>query len=821
MTEQCIAMKPEGPLRNPLRSFRRLTVDVSIWASQCLAFTAAMSALTWSVSIHGTDTATTKRPFTVKDSIEISQIVDPARSTTIELHERQPTGTPICSPDGRYFLLVTQRGVLSANKLEGTIWLFDQKIVRDHILANSPAKLVPKKLVTVRSTSNTPVIEDVRWIDGSKKVAFLAKNDSPYQRLFVVDVQTTTMVALTKEELYVTAFEMRGDVLVYTTLAEDNVEQHSTRKILNVGGRSALGLLYRNPPAIQDVEESYLLKHPNYLHVEQGGRDIPVRFPGTQEPLQVFVPSISLSPDKKLLVTVAPVADVPKAWERYQPRFEQFRLKDGRFLHKDLTTLESFWRPEEYIVVDLATGLVFPLLDAPAGRDLGYGSVPTQAFWLADSRHVVLTNAYVPLSDLTNSRGAGPTVNDPTFVLMDVVTRQVQNSINLRQSSTAAHYEAIDGVQWDPARNEITIHYRSTGDSRPLSGVYSLKLNEWRHSGPHKLNNSVRLDGINAELEVHEDLNHPTVLRSGSQSSEAELILWDPNPQLSQVELGMAKLYHWQDMSGRTWSGILALPPEYTAGRRYPLVIQTHGDDPDAFFADGAVTTGNGGRALAAKGIIVLQTGDYFPDMDGPQEGPNQLAMFESAISLLVSQGLVDRTRVGIIGFSRTCFHVMYALTHSPGLFRAAAVTDGVNFSYVEYVLAGAQDQYQEEAEGINGGSPFGGNLLAWLQDAPNFSLGRVKAALLISAYLRGSLLSQWETFSGLRRLKKPVEMSWWPRENTPHILVQPVQRYSSQQSAVEWFDFWLNEHKDLDPDKADQYARWETLRKLETNDGR
>ena len=65
------------------------------------------------------------------------------------------------------------------------------------------------------------------------------------------------------------------------------------------------------------------------------------------------------------------------------------------------------------------------------------------------------------------------------------------------------------------------------------------------------------------------------------------------------------------------------------------------------------------------------------------------------------------------------------------------------------------------------------------------------------------------------------MEMSWWPRENTPHILVQPVQRYSSQQSAVEWFDFWLNEHKDLDPDKADQYARWETLRKLETNDGR
>jgi hypothetical protein len=54
--------------------------------------------------------------------------------------------------------------------------------------------------------------------------------------------------------------------------------------------------------------------------------------------------------------------------------------------------------------------------------------------------------------------------------------------------------------------------------------------------------------------------------------------------------------------------------------------------------------------------------------------------------------------------------------------------------------------------------------------------------------------------------------MLWWPRENTPHILVQPAQRYASQQSAVDWFDFWLNEDEDPDPAKATQYARWKGL---------
>jgi len=51
---------------------------------------------------------------------------------------------------------------------------------------------------------------------------------------------------------------------------------------------------------------------------------------------------------------------------------------------------------------------------------------------------------------------------------------------------------------------------------------------------------------------------------------------------------------------------------------------------------------------------------------------------------------------------------------------------------------------------------------------------------------------------------------------NTPHILVQPAERYASQQSIVDWFDFWLNNHEEPDPAKTEQYARWRELRKLQ-----
>jgi hypothetical protein len=114
----------------------------------------------------------------------------------------------------------------------------------------------------------------------------------------------------------------------------------------------------------------------------------------------------------------------------------------------------------------------------------------------------------------------------------------------------------------------------------------------------------------------------------------------------------------------------------------------------------------------------------------------------------------------------------------------------------------------------MNGGAPFGGNLTKWMRSSVGFSLDRIQTPLLISIFEKGELLPEWETYSGLRQLHRPVEMLWWWKENAPHILVQPVQRYVSQQSAVDWFDFWLNDREDIDPAKAREYIRWRALRK-------
>jgi hypothetical protein len=215
--------------------------------------------------------------------------------------------------------------------------------------------------------------------------------------------------------------------------------------------------------------------------------------------------------------------------------------------------------------------------------------------------------------------------------------------------------------------------------------------------------------------------------------------------------------------------------------------------------------------------MIVFQMDESFSDFSTPREAPVETDAFESLITDLSQAGLIDQTRVGVIGFSRTCFHVRYALTHLPHLFRAASITDGFDPSYVAYTLFnGTYDSVIPQIEKINGGPPYGDNLQSWIKNATGFNLNKIQTPLLISAYEPWELLEQWETYSGLRRLNKPVDLLWWWRGDVSHILFQPAQRYASQQSAVDWFDFWLNKHEDSDPSKSEQYARWRKLRALE-----
>ena len=186
---------------------------------------------------------------------------------------------------------------------------------------------------------------------------------------------------------------------------------------------------------------------------------------------------------------------------------------------------------------------------------------------------------------------------------------------------------------------------------------------------------------------------------------------------------------------------------------------------------------------------------------------------YEHAIDYLDGQGVIDRSRVGISGFSRTVFHVSFALTHSPVRFGAVVLTDGLSAGYFERLVFTAFS----EADALNGGRPFGEGLKAWIKNAPGFNLDRVHSPVRVVAQGPNPLLLMWELYAGLAIQRKPVEMAYFPEAT--HTPVKPWERQAEQQGVVDWFCFWLKGEEDPDPGKAEQYARWHKLRELHDAD--
>lgn len=320
--------------------------------------------------------------------------------------------------------------------------------------------------------------------------------------------------------------------------------------------------------------------------------------------------------------------------------------------------------------------------------------------------------------------------------------------------------------------------------------------------------------GTPLAVTLEEDMNTPPKILVSDRAGRRKALLLDLNPQFSQLAFGRVEAVRWKASDGIEFEGGIYLPPDYRPGTRYPLVIQTHGFRQDRFWIDGPWSSAFAAQPLAARGMIVLQVGGSVDPAvevtraETPEEAPVEMAAYEGAVDELDRRGLIDRDRVGIIGFSRTVYYVEYALTHSKYRFQAASLADGFDGGYVNYMLWPLEDYLR-----VNGGRAFGSSLTTWLESSPGFHLDRVATPVHLEYYGRAGFLGGWQWYSGLSLLGKPVDYMWIP--DGTHLLVKPSERTASQQGTVDWFAFWLLGEEAPDPAMKDRYHQWQRLRAL------
>ena len=773
-----------------------------------------------------------KPTFTVRDAIAMTTFSDPSG--------RRPGGVASASPDGRFFYAVTTRGILGVNKVESTLWLFPAQSVRCYLnsfRSSPPPATVAARIAAVpRMFSAQPyasMITDVRWSPDSKKIYFRGEDSDGEKRLYEVDLARGTLRALTPPGYGVQQFDFAKGTIVYTAnrtgQKADGIPWSRANAVnADAGAVTGMGLedILRFPEeghgmgSARELADLWIGREGRpFERVEtQGASRSPV--PDVEHSLNV----LSLGPDGHSVIRLLPVDEIPEAWSAYNPKpgFESWRISpQDRFLVEP-----TYWyRLREYMLIDTRTGAEKPLIAAPNGDTLAEEDM-SAAIWSRDGRRVLLGNVALPLEGVDPSERlqrrqvcALASVDLPSLatkciaftrdatVVIDpsnprplrVVSARFDASDDQVIISLAWHgkwgqtekYQLVDG-RWQLART-------TPGD--PFTGQ------------PLDDADGARTTGL--RLVVRQDLNTPPALWAEDPVTGHAKPLWDPNPALAHKQLGRARMYEWTDPSGYRWKGILVLPPNFEAGKRYPLVIQTHGFLDFAFLSDGMYPTAEAARPLAAEGMLVLQTTGRPDHYDTDKEAHDENVGWKAAIDQLAKDGLVDRARVGIAGFSRTCWQVEQALISDPELYRAAVVADGLDDSYMTYWLfAEGRPSMAKGYEKIIGSAPLGDGLERWVRQAPGFHLDKVMTPVRIEAIGPSSILTEWETYAALRRQKKPVDLIYIPAGQ--HVLEKPLDRLASQQGTVDWFRFWLQDREDPDAAKRAQFMRWRDMRHRE-----
>jgi dipeptidyl aminopeptidase/acylaminoacyl peptidase len=300
-------------------------------------------------------------------------------------------------------------------------------------------------------------------------------------------------------------------------------------------------------------------------------------------------------------------------------------------------------------------------------------------------------------------------------------------------------------------------------------------------------------------------------------------ILFDPNPEFAEVELGRVERLTWRNNLGLEAWGDLVLPPRYKPGSRLPMiVVQYH--------SDGFLRGGTGDEypifLFAAHGFAVLSVertpffAAAFPDLKSWYEinTANQknwaerrslLSSVETGVDLAIAKGVADPQRVGITGLSDGASTVAFALINSRK-FAASAMSSCCMEPNTVMTYGGIA--WADWLRGMGYPAATAHDTEFWRPASIALNAARIDTPILMQLADREYLLAL-EAFTALREQGKPVEMYVFPDEF--HIKWQPAHRLAVYRRNLDWFSFWLQGREDPDPAKAAQYERWHKLSSL------
>ena len=740
------------------------------------------------------------RGASVRDSIEMVRLAG-ARLT--------PDPTRVWpSPDRRRFAIVTFRGDLTKGVNEFDLLVYDSEEVREFANASRDASLPkPRKLARFETDKRWYMdngIDQIRWSADGRRIIFIGRQAGRLDGVYSVDVETGQL-----QELVTTPDpDVRG-------ISRYDISPDGSSFVL--GSAAAQDLTERNRRGYV-VDAAFQLSTPDvkrglerltyYLADARDGRitilPIPPRYEAARPAFY--------SPSGRWAI-IAPSVTPPREWLAYAAVSNVLKASGARNDSSlDLEATFAHGNIRQLMLIDTRSGAVRPLVDAPA-----YAFFDTVPLWREDERKVIVGPTYLPVTRSSNE----DRTRTQAIAEIELETGRSEWIMDVQTPPQSSYPPQVRLT--DLAGGIVKIEIGNA--EKPLVANGFRRVQRKWQSVPLP-DQAATQENRAVSISITEGLDSPPELLARDPATGRQRVITDLNPQLRGMRMGKVENLTWTDSEGRSQAGVLAYPPDFVGGKRYPLVVQiNHGQarKENSFFFNGSRDdwsfSGFAARAIAARDMMVLelQLSIDYSDSVVTEENwhtASELGQFllalESAVEELDKRNLVDTGRIGVAGYSRGGMLAEYAMTFSKIPIAAAVVIDSVASSPGSY--ADFYPSMQDWERSGHMGAPFWGQgRELWYRRSPLFNLECNRAATRFYVLGTRGYTPQWEFYALMRRMRMPAEVIHVP--GAAHVLTTPHARYTVQEGNVDWFDFWINGREDAEPEKKAQYEGWRRMR--------
>jgi dipeptidyl aminopeptidase/acylaminoacyl peptidase len=493
-------------------------------------------------------------------------------------------------------------------------------------------------------------------------------------------------------------------------------------------------------------------------------------------------------------------------------------MKDREKKYGEFQIVEQEYRMTHLFVLDVATRIT---------RAMTSGAFTVGRFsWSPDGKSIAFDHRANP------SPGFGGTADISVVNVADASVRKLvtqdgpdSNPVWSPDGSRIAFETSMASPAYMYSNNVIATIPATGGSPTPLSSSFDedSSIVAWKPSGiffaasERTYSHLYRLDpssktvtkvtpaepAVNSGFSLSRDGSAYASLRATSTSMAEVFVgtkkITNFSAQTTNWTTSTLEVVSWKSQDGAAIEGVLHKPSNFDPARKYPLLVVIHGGPTGVSRAVPFTSAIHPIDVWVPRGVLVLEPnyrgsagyGAKFRALNVGNLGVGDAWDVISGIDSLIAKGIVDKDRVGTMGWSQGGYISAFLATHDAARFKAISVGAGISDWMTYYVNTDITPFTRQYLKNTPWDDPE-----IYAKTSPITYIKKAKTPTLIqhgATDQRVPLPDAYELYRGLQDNKVPTKLIVYQGfGGIGHGPSKPKSYRATMEHNLEWFDQYM-----------------------------